>query len=388
MDDLDGLIEDLDKLDFPVATLRLFATYYDYLVNKNTGQSKVKQGVIKSTKKIHDYISERAIAVFKENVVLKTKIEENERRSAEYRALLDKIERKSVTTAEEEAAAIPSQKKSRIEDHAVIITAVDPKQDLYVFKQSIKNHCKQNTSPVSPGDVVVTKAGQVIMKMKSRREAEVMKEVLQGSEEIKSSAKIVVPFRKRERVLVLGVDTSVDEDLFKKDFGRILEDFGLVGDFGCGLAQKLKDPSLSDDVRAVIEKLYQEHRSEFRIVRKIETRAGKVNWLVDVDQETKAGLLLRKRICIDYERYRVVEHVNIIRCFKCQEFGHMSGRCQGEQRCLKCSGSHGIQDCKAKQDQCPNCYFAGKDLETDHRADSPNCPSFKSYRDSLIPPRL
>jgi hypothetical protein len=59
-------------------------------------------------------------------------------------------------------------------------------------------------------------------------------------------------------------------------------------------------------------------------------------------------------------------------CFKCQSFGHESGICQADLKCVRCSGPHYVTDCvKQKFDTtCANCQGA-------HAACARACPSFK-----------
>ena len=92
----------------------------------------------------------------------------------------------------------------------------------------------------------------------------------------------------------------------------------------------------------------------------------------------------RKRICINFERVRVVEYIQIVRCFKCQQFGHRSNNCEKEQVCPKCAGNHTERECKSLEIKCNNCYFGEAELDTNHRADSIDCESYKSYRANII----
>lgn len=60
----------------------------------------------------------------------------------------------------------------------------------------------------------------------------------------------------------------------------------------------------------------------------------------------------------------------VIRCFKCQSYGHMSRRCSDAQVCLKCAGSHLATECDASMVCCIN--WNKKDfLDCSHQANSP-----------------
>lgn len=87
------------------------------------------------------------------------------------------------------------------------------------------------------------------------------------------------------------------------------------------LSKKLSVHTLDPHAREILEDLYKETTPEFHIIKGIKTRNDKVNWLIDVDKRCKDFLLCKKRICIDFERYRVVEFVSIARCHNCQFLG-------------------------------------------------------------------
>lgn len=97
-----------------------------------------------------------------------------------------------------------------------------------------------------------------------------------------------------------------------------------------------------------------------------------------------------RRICIDFNRYIIVEYLQIIRCFKCQGYGHISSRCSGDQKCPKCAGSHALADCNAVVvEACANCGINDDDdVDPAHQADSPDCPAFKAYKAGLLAKRL
>ena len=54
--------------------------------------------------------------------------------------------------------------------------------------------------------------------------------------------------------------------------------------------------------------------------------------------------------------YQVREYIRPpLRCYNCEQFGHVAGFCRGKRKCAKCSGDHVIQNCEAEAPKCPNC---------------------------------
>lgn len=388
MEGVEDLLVEMNELELPLAIMNLLSKLMDTYDSLKGNRKHVTVEVIAKTKKIHEYVADRMISVYKENIILTTKLSEMERRNEEYLRLMEKVGRKSEDIIEEEPRSAVQIRRPQKDDHAVIISAVHKDQDIDDLKRSIKQVCKSSSTITAPGDVMVTRLKQVILRVNTRKEATEIQNLLKESEDLKDKARVVVPYRKRERLLILSVDPEVTEEMVTRDIGRNMDDILPEADLIKSLSNKLKDPALTGPARLAIEDLYNEQRADFRIVKKINTKVGKVNWLIDVDKELSERLLDKRRICIDYERYRVVQFVTIIRCFKCQEFGHMSGQCKGELRCPKCSDEHMLADCKSLETRCANCYFSDKDSECSHRADSPDCPAFKNYRGSLLPQRL
>lgn len=46
---------------------------------------------------------------------------------------------------------------------------------------------------------------------------------------------------------------------------------------------------------------------------------------------------------------------SIIQCFRCQGIGHVAPNCNMNRKCLRCSGNHGKEECRAKEDKSLLC---------------------------------
>ncbi|KAK9729434.1 hypothetical protein QE152_g15951 [Popillia japonica] len=104
------------------------------------------------------------------------------------------------------------------------------------------------------------------------------------------------------------------------------------------------------------------------------TRDG--NQIATVQASRAAGnvLLNTGRIKIGWVGCRVRERIEVTRCYRCLEFGHLKKDCKGQDRsnhCLSCNQlGHQAKDCAGAQ-FCPSCQSEG------HRADSTKCPRFR-----------
>lgn len=381
----DEWIDVVKDLDLPVMVQRLTERMHTWLENNRQKQNKVSAGLISMYKNIAGYIQERSLMIFKENVILSTKLEDRVEHDKVLRDIAEKISAPVTQAEEKEQRKDEKQVTRRRDDHVVLVSKLDTETDLNDIRKNIKEICNADVDIPTPRDVLTTQKGQIIIKMKSREEAELLREVLDKDEPLQSRVKINIPVRRRERVLLLSVDPELGEDVVTDSIRRALEESVVEKGVVRGLSERLKNPSLDRSTRNALIELYRETHLDFEIVRKIKTKMGKVNWLIDVDEKGRDWLINLKRICVDFDRYRVVNYINIIRCFNCQAYGHYANSCKGTLKCAKCAEEHSTKDCKSDTIRCANCYFEDPTVESDHRADSAQCPSFVRYRESIMP---
>lgn len=86
------------------------------------------------------------------------------------------------------------------------------------------------------------------------------------------------------------------------------------------------------------------------------------------------------RLRIGWDIFRVFEAFDVIRCFNCSDYHHLSKNCTSKKRCLKCSKKHGMSECESTVEFCCNCSETAKslklDLYTNHSAMSSDCPVY------------
>lgn len=100
------------------------------------------------------------------------------------------------------------------------------------------------------------------------------------------------------------------------------------------------------------------------------TQYGTQNATVVLKKKWVNDLCKKGTIRIGWTLCRIRERVNIIRCYRCLEFGHNKSECQGEDKremCLKCGKTdHCAKNCTEKS-LCITCKRKG------HRADQTRC---------------
>lgn len=100
---------------------------------------------------------------------------------------------------------------------------------------------------------------------------------------------------------------------------------------------------------------------------------------IETDLKTFQRVMSNKRLRIGWNSCRVYEYVNVIRCYKCNDYGHIAGECKSAvDVCAKCAGEHKIENCTSDLSQCVNCLKTNKDLklsvDVNHTAFSIKCP--------------
>ena len=110
--------------------------------------------------------------------------------------------------------------------------------------------------------------------------------------------------------------------------------------------------------------------------------------IAKVSPKTYHRLINEGRIFLDLSSHKITEHFVPIQCFKCQEFGHISGSpfCKIKDLlvCLYCSGNHKSANCQLKKDKkahkCSNCekhpnQTIKKNART-HSSTNKQCPCY------------
>lgn len=98
---------------------------------------------------------------------------------------------------------------------------------------------------------------------------------------------------------------------------------------------------------------------------------------VECGPDTYRKMLEKRKLFIYFSVVKVVECLNLNRCFKCQEYGHVAESCKNEPVCPKCAENHKIDNCGSSEKCCINCVRLNKDgagRSTEHFAWSNACP--------------
>lgn len=108
------------------------------------------------------------------------------------------------------------------------------------------------------------------------------------------------------------------------------------------------------------------------------------NWIVKTTPEVHFWLLWVGRLSINWRSCRVVDYVEVTRCYKCQKYSHVAKTCKSDiEVCKHCGQTgHDFPACRYKSapPKCANCRSGSRD----HQTDSVVCPSYEAALRGLI----
>lgn len=380
----DWLVE-VRELDFSAAIQTLHSKLFSFLEYKRSKRESISSPTMEVVKSVLDAIALKCLEITEKNIILRTKLEDNAEFSERLEEMATRISRLSTATLEVPKINADGVKmRDKGEDFVVIVTPMNEEDDINVVKKDIGRLCRLTPEVPSPRDVVITKRNQIVVKMSNKQDMEKLQTMMTKEAVLKDRVKIFAPRRRRARMIILGVDSEIGEDRIEEVVDRMMKEEMRESPLFHDLRARLLDRDIDQTTRQTLENLTRDSIPEFNIVRKFVTKAGKTNWIIDVDEAGRKILVNRKRVCIYFERYRVVDYIQINRCFKCQAFGHMALNCKGDQHCSKCAGDHKVAVCTSDFEKCVNCIDAGRTESFDHRADSNGCPIYRGLRNDAI----
>nr|CAI5821999.1 unnamed protein product [Callosobruchus analis] len=145
------------------------------------------------------------------------------------------------------------------------------------------------------------------------------------------------------------------------------------------------DPDLSD---AIIKDNHLDvPTSDIRVVTKLKFKYS-VNVVLEVTPVVYKKAISSGFLYVGWKRCYVQDHFNIIRCFKCNKFGHHKKDCKSASVvCPNCSGNHEKRDCISTTFSCVNCKHMNNKMNTnyptDHSATSLQCLCLRNKIDQL-----
>lgn len=131
-------------------------------------QQKMSGVMDSRAKKVMHYIELRIHDVFKENIVLKTILKDYGEKKEMMKDIPQKITKRSVT-ADVSQDTEDLSKRDRVEDFSLILSVKDKNTDIDSIEAEIKDFCRADVNMPKPKGVVKAKAGQIIIRMRTKQ---------------------------------------------------------------------------------------------------------------------------------------------------------------------------------------------------------------------------
>lgn len=101
--------------------------------------------------------------------------------------------------------------------------------------------------------------------------------------------------------------------------------------------------------------------------------------ILSMNTSTFTKMINAQRLRIGWSSCRVYEQVKVLRCFKCNDYGHKASDCSSDKFvCPLCAGEHKLEECQSDELRCVNCVKAREKLrievDVNHSTFSIKCP--------------
>lgn len=203
-----------------------------------------------------------------------------------------------------------------------------------------------------------TRNGNVVIKCENARDTDRLKQKI--GEKLGQKYDVGVSLLRKPAIKILGVIEKYEKEeatteLLKQNFPG--EDF----------AQDIKTTHIQFNARRETYTIYAE------------------------TSPTLFALIMdRKKINLGWQRYRVLEDLNLNRCYNCSGYGHRAAKFPEKKKsCPHCATDHDLRDCPKKTKACANCLRANAAYKTAHdtnhaATDSEACPSYQLLKKRTI----
>lgn len=167
-----------------------------------------------------------------------------------------------------------------------------------------------------------------------------------------------VPQKKNPQIQILGVETTISKE---EIFSAIISQNG-------------------DD-------LEEFSNCKFEIKFEKADRRGTKFVVAEVEPKLFKKLMELRRVCLGYSSCPIKDRIRVMRCYKCNQFGHGQNVCRNESICAACAGPHETKACTETGAgvNCSNCKWVNEQrtkrhqalIDANHRADDHACPQYQ-----------
>lgn len=226
----------------------------------------------------------------------------------------------------------------KTQEEVIVVIPKDKKQDSTTTKKDIEEQIDPSTIGAQVSRVKYIRDGGVAISCTKREDINKISQNI--TQKMNNKYEIKVPEKKNPKLKIINLEKKMTEN---QDI--LLENIVLQN----GITTDEGNKSMK------VIKIYEDKRKKSNTV------------ILEVDLNTYKQISRREVLHIGWRKCRFFDYVNIIQCYKCWKFGHMSGECtNSDVICPKCSENHKIEVCKSSNEICVNCKYAKEVLKMPH----------------------
>lgn len=229
---------------------------------------------------------------------------------------------------------------------AILVRRINTSLTLNNLRTILTRETKDKTTVQNVFCGIARDKNTLIIKAETDTETEEILKAIENIETLKEAIEITIKYENTKKIIILGIPQTIDEENIKN---QIKQNLG----------------SITTDINT-IKTMQRPNAITYQLVLELD------------DQDAKI-LIRQGRIKLGFNSCRVLPYLPIIRCGKCQTYGHTEEKCTQKPLCRYCACNHGKRVCYFKnypeQHKCINCY--GSPNYFPHDAASPDCPEFQ-----------
>lgn len=343
---------------------------------ENTGQNVEKTPIIGSSKGSNVYYSD----VAKENVEHRVNssvdvmsAEENEWRTVNRRKVIRNAGKTPTIGMNADKSGAGTLCKN-----GVVNGSCETPESHPAKKRSDSNEPKKKPNP------------KVVIKPRNSEDVGKTKKVL--SENVRAcDVKVTDVITRRDGAIIVELNDETSCENFKQTVENAMGDKYIVDKSEpskplvkvLGISEELNKDELKKSLLDNNEIL--DNVKHLEIV-KIYPSNGTFNAIIEVDARTYSKLMEQGKLICEWDRCRVVDGIDVIRCYKCCAFNHIAANCKAREiTCPRCAGAHPVQECDSSVHKCANCIRMSKNgrqgVRVDHVAWSDRCPVYRRLKE-------
>lgn len=107
---------------------------------------------------------------------------------------------------------------------------------------------------------------------------------------------------------------------------------------------------------------------------------------IQLDVVSFKRAMAARHVLVGLDRCGVFNAIDVIRCYRCNGYNHLSSSCRESQSCPRCGEPHRVEDCKSEALKCSNCVRVGaaRAPHVDHAVwEVEKCEAYKMHRGKL-----